>query len=303
MMKSTVLTASLAVAAATAFAPKPAHAYDVGDALIACASNNLDTLNRILDGFMTSCDLTKGRKNACTVVKGDPWTCNDKLGPTPLEDQFCYGSAGSVFVEITASTSIPGWTVTGKAKAELTHYAKEKKRKECDADPKTEPPADGRAGEFISYASVLEYYVNFKVDGEITVDGGQLGKFTIKAGGSCTARRAAPAYQTLATDSCEASDECNPDALARTDMTQRAAPTFTMENLIGDPTVGTVPEVQASARAICVVVDEPIVDDPDYTDIPDDYFDPADYETQGDGSDPGAGDAPPTPDTNTESAP
>ncbi len=258
MSKSLILIASLGAAGAT-LAPSTANAYDIGDALIACASNDVGVLNRILDGFMQTCDLTKGRKSACAVVSGDPWVCNTKEGPNPLENLFCYGSEATVRVKIAATTSIPGWQVEGTAGAELTHYAIEKERKKCDSSPKDEPAKDGRAGAFVDYQAVLNYFVKFKVDGRITVTAGTGATFTIEASGSCAARRAAPVYTKQDTEACEGSGACD-----------APAPTTTLD---ADPTT-LEPTAEQARTAICVVEDAP---EPEPTwDYPDDYFDPGD---------------------------
>ena len=107
MIRHMLICASVAGALVSA-GTSTAHAYGMGDALVACVSQDSAVLGAIIDHFVGVCNVKKGAKSACQATEGDPWTCNDKVGPNgPADQPFCFGGEGKLTVKLNASTTVP----------------------------------------------------------------------------------------------------------------------------------------------------------------------------------------------------
>lgn len=213
-MRSTVAL----LGAALLLTPTSAHAFDMGNALVACFGGDTDSGTEIMDEAMTECELAAGAKQACAVISGQPWACAAPQA-SPQGDEICYDDANEV--RITAEITTPvNWKIkgTGTVKWDVTYLLKD--RISCLTTPIIPiPTAPG--GTYASESATAVALVSMSVKGDFTLTSPVGLEVSIGAGMSCNFMKTKKGHKEDTVSACAAPTTCTVTTPSGTTQTQQ----------------------------------------------------------------------------------
>jgi hypothetical protein len=188
-----------ALAAITLTAPA-ARAATFGEWLAYCAGGDETIDAKIKADSMKTCSVDEGIKAACSVLSGTPWTC--AMPSAKPKDKGSKCDEHDLRFEIGAGFKMPGtWTIAGRASATYTRLAIKSNINICNTTPVLPTPT-GTGGGYSAESGDIQFLIEIKLSGEVTVTSPVGISVTLNAAAGCSRSTEAQYYKKAEVNAC-----------------------------------------------------------------------------------------------------